>query len=423
MNSISNTRHQLLQLSYIRTITIFGQCALLLYLFFILQVDLNFWFSAFALLAMALLNLMTLYRLKSSLPLTQLEFFFQLSADIVFYGCLLYQVGGVSNPFSALLLMPLIISATALPKSFTWLTGLLVATCYTLLLRHYVPITLPDTGHQHQAQALLNLHMFGMWINFILTAALIAWFIVDIRDSLQEKEQSLNKAREGNLHNQQLLSLATMAAGTAHEMGTPLATMRVLLHEMRLDNPNDSPLQEDLITLQNQVQNCSDRLQHLAESVREEQNESHLIPADQFLNELLDRWVLLRPTAQFDDPEFNNKSYPTIFSSIPLQQAFINLLNNAADASPEPLRIWTELQEDNMLFKIHDQGPGIPLDQAEEIGKPFVTTKGKGLGIGLFLSASALNSYGGQVNLFNHPDGGTLTEISLPIDSQENHDG
>ncbi len=206
-------------------------------------------------------------------------------------------------------------------------------------------------------------------------------------------------------------------------MGTPLATMRVLLHEMRLDNPNDSQLQEDLITLQNQVQNCSDRLQHLAESVREEQNESHLIPADQFLNELLDRWVLLRPTAQFDDPEFNNKSYPTIFSSIPLQQAFINLLNNAADASPEPLRIWTELQEDNMLFKIHDQGSGIPLDQAEEIGKPFVTTKGKGLGIGLFLSASALNSYGGQVNLFNHPDGGTLTEISLPIDSKENHDG
>ncbi|WP_428033965.1 ATP-binding protein [Amphritea sp.] len=423
MNYISNTRHQLLQLSYIRTVTIFGQSGLLLYLFFGLHVSLNFWLIAFALLAMALLNLLSLLRLNSPLPLTQLEFFFQLIADIAFYVCLLYQMGGVSNPFSALLLIPLIISATSLPRHYTWLTALLVTLSYSLLMHFFIPINLPDTGHQYQAIALLDLHLAGMWINFILTAALITWFVVNIRENLQRQELKLNRARESSLRNHQLLSLATMAAGTAHEMGTPLATMRVLLHEMKLDHSDDAELLEDIEILQAQVENCSDRLKHLAESVKQEQKEARALPAEQFFHEIMDRWHLLRPTASFNPPVINLQGQPAIFSSIPLQQAFINLLNNAADASDQPLQIQLSSDEQQIVFTIHDQGPGIPLEQAESLGSPFITTKGKGLGIGLFLTASALDSYGGEVCLFNHPNGGTLTEVKLPLVKESSHYG
>ncbi|MCV6609485.1 MAG: ATP-binding protein, partial [Amphritea sp.] len=293
-------------------------------------------------------------------------------ADITFYGCLLYQVGGVGNPFSALLLIPVIISATSLPRRFTWLIGLLVTICYTLLLRFYVPVELPDTGHQHQTDLLFNLHLMGMWINFILTVSLITWFIVSIREHLQQKEQSLMQARETSLRNQQLLSLATMAAGTAHEIGTPLSTMRVLLHEMKLDHPENKTLQEDIGILQTQVEHCAERLQHLAQSVEEEQKEARLIPADSFVEELLDRWTLLRPTAIFNNPQVTDHSYPDILSSIPLQQAFINLLNNAADAADEPVDIHLDLSDNRIVFSIHDQGPGIPLEKAEDIGKPFI---------------------------------------------------
>lgn len=415
MNYSSNTRHQLLQLSYIRTITIFGQSGLLLYLFFGLHVHLNFWLVAFALLAMALLNMLSLLRLRSPLPLTQLEFFFQLIADIAFYVCLLYQIGGVGNPFSALLLIPLIISATSLPRQYTWLTALLVTLSYTLLMRFFIPITLPDTGHQHQAAALLNLHLAGMWLNFMLTAILITWFVVNIRENLYRQEHKLKQARESNLRNQQLLSLATMAAGTAHEMGTPLATMRVLLHELKLDHSDDTELLEDIDILQAQVENCSGHLKQLAESVQQEQKESHALPATQFFSEIMERWQLMRPTAKFNPPKVNLTGEPTVISSIPLQQAFINLLNNAADASTEPLQIEASSDTQQILFTILDKGPGIPLEQAESLGSPFITTKGKGLGIGLFLTANALNSYGGKVCLFNHPQGGTLTEVKLPV--------
>ncbi|BBB25059.1 ATP-binding protein [Amphritea japonica] len=423
MNYTSDTRHQLLQLSYIRTVTIFGQSGLLLYLYLGLHVSLNFWLISFALIAMALLNLLSFTRLRSPLPLTQLEFFFQLVADIAFYVCLLYQVGGVGNPFSALLLIPLIISATSLPKQFTWATGLLVTISYSVLMRYFIPINLPDTGHQHQSTALLNLHLAGMWVNFILTAALITWFVVNIRESLQRQELKLNRTRELNLRNQQLLSLATMAAGTAHEIGTPLATMRVVLHEMQLDHSDNQDLLEDIELLQSQVENCTDRLKHLAESVKQEQKDARPLPAELFFGEILDRWLLLRPTATFSPPviELNNEAY--ILSSIPLQQAFLNLLNNAADASSEPLQIKLTSDLQQILFTIRDQGPGIPLEQAEKLGSPFITTKGKGLGIGLFLTASALDSYGGEVRLFNHPEGGTLTEVTLPIIKESQTDG
>ncbi|WP_290698170.1 ATP-binding protein [Amphritea sp.] len=422
MNYTSNTRHQLLQLSYIRTVTIFGQSGLLLYLYLGLHVSLNFWLIAFALMAMALLNLLSLIRLRSPLPLTQLEFFFQLVADIAFYVCLLYQVGGAGNPFSALLLIPLIISATSLPKKFIWLTAFLVTISYSLLMRYFIPITLPDTGHQHQATALFNLHMAGMWVNFILTALLITWFVVNIRENLQRQEVKLNRTREQNLRNQQLLSLATMAAGTAHEMGTPLATMRVVLHEMQLDHSDNTELLDDIELLQSQVENCSDRLKHLAESVKQEQRDSRPLPAEQFFRELLDRWLFLRPTANFNPPEIHLNGKPTVFSSIPLQQAFINLLNNAADASDKPLQIEISSDYQQILFSIKDQGPGIPLEQVEKLGSPFITTKGKGLGIGLFLTASALDSYGGEVRLFNQPEGGTLTEVKLPIIKEHQND-
>ncbi|MBR9868906.1 MAG: HAMP domain-containing histidine kinase [Oceanospirillales bacterium] len=423
MNYTSNTRHQLLQLSYIRTVTIFGQSGLLLYLFFGLHVTLNFWLIAFALLAMALLNMLSLLRLHSPMPLTQLEFFFQLVADIAFYVCLLYQMGGVGNPFSALLLIPLIISATSLPRYYTWLTAVLVIISYSLLMHFFIPINLPDTGHRHQAAALLNLHLAGMWVNFILTAILITWFVVNIRENLQRQELKLNRARASSLRNQQLLSLATMAAGTAHEMGTPLATMRVLLHEIKLDHSDDEELLEDIGILQAQVENCSDRLKHLADSVSQEQKESRPLPARQFFDEIMDRWLLMRPTANFSPAVMNFSGEPTIYSSIPLQQAFINLLNNAADASDKPLQIEVSSDSQQILFTILDQGPGIPLEQVETLGSPFITTKGKGLGIGLFLTASALDSYGGEVRLFNHPEGGTLTEVRLPVIKEKQKNG
>ena len=99
-----------------------------------------------------------------------------------------------------------------------------------------------------------------------------------------------------------------------------------------------------------------------------------------------------------------------------MNQAIINLLNNAGDASPEHVDIELSWDEQNMLLTIRDYGAGIPLALADKMGKPFVTTKRKGLGLGLFLSHATVARFNGQVALYNHEEGGTLAELSMPLE-------
>ena len=100
-------------------------------------------------------------------------------------------------------------------------------------------------------------------------------------------------------------------------------------------------------------------------------------------------------------------------------QAIMNLLNNAGDASPERIDIELDWDEQQMRLSIHDFGGGIPAELAEKLGKPFVSTKRKGLGLGLFLSHATVLRYAGSLALYNHEGGGTLTELLLPVTQPE----
>jgi len=97
-----------------------------------------------------------------------------------------------------------------------------------------------------------------------------------------------------------------------------------------------------------------------------------------------------------------------------LTQALLNLLNNAADACPDGLQVTLDWNAEDLTISIRDHGAGVPLAIAEQIGKPFFTTKGKGFGLGLFLSKASVTRAGGSVKLYSHEEGGTLTELHQP---------
>ena len=416
---LSGFHHHLLQLTYIRTLVLFAQSGALLFAVFMLHLSLDVWLLGSTLVALALLNLMTYARLHSRWPVTELEFFSQLCADVVLYGCLLYQSGGATNPFIFMLLIPLLISAATLNLRFTLLMAAMLVVLYTSLLRHYIPVMSLDQGHQHRIFDLYDLHITGMWVNFLFTVLLISWFIVRMQHSLQKGEQRLQAEREQRIRDQQLLALATLAAGTAHELGTPLSTMQVTLREMELDHPDDPQLLEDIALLRQQVATCSERLQQMSRSVREEQQRSHRrIPVTELLDQVIEEWTLMRPEVSYRLHPLPAGPAPEVSASTTLQQALLNLFNNAADAHPEDIEITLEWDDRHIRLQLHDQGPGLPLEQADQLGKPFVTTKGRGLGIGLFLTSSTLARHQGEVRLYDHPDGGTLTEVELPITSE-----
>ncbi len=366
----------------------------------------------------------TFWRLGRSWPVTDAELFTQLLFDVLVLSLLLYFSGGATNPFVSWYLVPLAIAAVVLPRRYCVALALICLGLYSALLFLYQPLALfePAVGHVHHHHdgdaPVLNLHILGMWFNFALSAALITYVVVRMASALREQETELRRRREQALHQEQLLAVATLAAGTAHELGTPLSTMTVLLDEMHSDDPQ---LNEDIALLRQQVNSCRATLRQLVETARQHQQpQPTAMPVTDALQQVLERWRLLRPQAQFTlevkgTPQVDDVgASPPLALDTALQQAIINLLDNGMDAGG-PLLLTLDWPDDTIELRIRDRGPGLPLELAEQLGSPFVTTKGKGLGLGLYLSHATAERCGGSVHLYNHPDGGTEAVLRLPV--------
>ncbi|MNM44172.1 Sensor histidine kinase RegB [compost metagenome] len=370
------------------------------------------WLSLVVTLGLSsLLCAFTALRLRLSLPVTELEYAFQLACDLLIHSALLYYSGGSTNPFVSYYLVPLAIAAVTLPWVYSLVLSGIALAAYSLLLVQFYPLeTFPMAREKMQ--------VYGMWLSIALAAAVITFFAAKMAEELRRQEQLRAERREDGLRDQQLLAVATQAAGAAHELGTPLATMSVLIKEMRQDH-SDPLLQEDLAVLQDQVKLCKETLQNLvraAEANRRMAVEDQEVTA--WLDEALNRWHLMRPEASYRFQRLGQGSVPRLAPPPDLTQALLNLLNNAADACPDDLEVRLDWDAQDMVISIRDHGPGVPVAIAESIGKPFFTTKGKGFGLGLFLSKASVTRAGGSVKLYSHEEGGTLTELRLPRDAR-----
>jgi two-component system sensor histidine kinase RegB len=402
------------RLVLIRTLVLSGLTLALAYAAMLLDADIPYSVLLCTLVAMATVNIATYWRLRQGWPVTDQEYFGQLLVDVTGLTVLLYHSGGATNPFVSYYLVPLTISAAVLPWRYTWFIAGSTLTAYSLMLFYYLP--LPDfSPQQHQHGNPLNLHIIGMWFNFAISTTLITVFVVKMATTLRSQEQLLNTNREDVLRDEQILAVASLAAGTAHELGTPMSTMTVLLDELADEYQQQEGLSQDLTLLQQQVQNCTRILQGLVTTAQtHSQGQQQRVLVDDYIRRILDHWQLLRPQAHFHFNQTGSEPAPVLLVDITLEQAIDNLLNNAADACEQALEITLHWSRDEINLSIRDHGPGIPLDIAEQLGKPYVSTKGGGLGLGLFLSHATIARYGGTITLHNHPEGGTQAQLTLP---------
>ncbi|HSC67728.1 MAG TPA: ATP-binding protein [Cellvibrio sp.] len=378
-------------------------------------VNLPFTEILIALVTLTSINLLTFMRLRKHLAVTQMEFFIQLLIDLLCLSAVFYFSGGANNPFVSYFLVPICISAATLSGNYTLAVAGLSVLSYSLLLFFHIPLPILSP-HHHSADNSINLHVMGMWLNFFISACLITYFIVKMARDLRAQETQLNRWREDQLRDEQVMAVATLAAGTAHELGTPLSTMKLLLSELRTEYKGTLPLQKDLQLLQEQVDQCANTLRELVATA--EQSKDGHVPEEKvadYCNRLIERWKILRPDvmAQINIanlyPAVATQFHPTI------SQAIINLLNNAADASPQHIEININWNEQRMLWVINDNGIGIEDGISPHLGKSFISTKTKGLGIGLLLTQATIDRYGGSVSLHHRHPHGTMTQLELPI--------
>jgi two-component system sensor histidine kinase RegB len=295
-----------------------------------------------------------------------------------------------------------------LRPAHTWFIAFLSIAFYTLLLFYYQPLALfAMSGHGAMSSA----HFLGMWINFGFSAVLISWFVVRMAGTLKKQSRAIARNREAGLRNEQIISVASIAAGTAHEMRTPLATMAVTVDEIVFEHPELKP---EMAVLEQQIERCDAVLRELVSTTTED---SRMTVTDigALLDSLLEKWSLARPEIKLQKQIVEPVSKLTIRYDQSLQHALMSLLNNAADASPDFVAIRFEPLPGSVLITIEDHGSGIPADIAGSLGKVHISGKQGGLGLGVLLSQASIERLGGEVSLFGKQGSGTRLEIRYPL--------
>ncbi|WP_049720955.1 ATP-binding protein [Gilvimarinus polysaccharolyticus] len=374
------------------------------------------------LLLLSIINGGAFLRLGHSKSVTAGELSVQLLIDIIAVAAVAYFTGGATNPFLSYVLVPVCIGAATLPSRNAWAVSAVGIILYGLLLHWYVPLQWlapPGDAHAHHSTNGLNLHVLGMWLNFALSAVLISFFVARMAGAVRVQQNELNRRREEDLRDEQLLAVAAQAAGTAHELGTPLSTMKVLLADLRQDTQARKACGDDLDVLYRQVNHCAEILTGLrARSDLSRLHQPQPMPAQQYCTTLLEHWQLLRPEARPEICLDTNLTKRQVCFHATIEQAIINVLNNAADACPEHLTITVSSQNDSLVWQVDDRGEGLPEAARNAAGKTFFSSKPNGMGLGLFLTHASIQRFGGTVVLTSRPEGGTTTTITLPLDAQ-----
>lgn len=363
------------------------------------------------LLVLAVYNLWIYLRISRGGSFTDRGFFVQMLVDVVALSGILYYSGGASNPFVFFFLLPLTITATVLPRRYTWAMALITACCYTALL--FASARVPDFMH-HMGPAFGNLHVTGMWIGFVVIAGLIAHFVAAMAETLRERDQVLAEARERALRDERVLAMGTLAAGAAHELSTPLATMNIVTGELLAQYPaeRERGLHAQLRILQDQIARCKEALSVISASAGAARAEAGTRAAlDDYVADTVAGVERLRPGARIAVVAETSGPAPEIFVERTLTQAILNILHNAVDASPAAVTVRFGWDEAQVRILVEDRGGGI---SADALDHPGTSSKEGGLGLGLFLSRTAIAQCGGSLSLRNQR-GGAVVSVTLPL--------
>jgi two-component system sensor histidine kinase RegB len=333
--------------------------------------------------------------------------------DALCLTAILMLTGGPNNPFSLLYLVHITLSATILTRRQTWVLGALSTACFGSLFVWYRPIAALEMHHHGEG---VNLHLAGMWAGFGAASLLVAMFAGKISELLRDREESLLRMQQELARTDRLASLATLAAGAAHELNTPLGTIAIASKELEryaTETVRDNVIAEDSRLIRMEVERCRKILQRMSASGAE--------PAGESFTRVTVRSIAESAVSRFPGIRWDRAVDADTALTAPkhaVEQAIEAMLKNAIDASssPEEVRLSIVPESDSIQFVVEDRGAGMSTETLRHAGEPFFTTKdpGKGMGLGIFLVRTLAERLGGEFHLESVEGKGTRATLVLP---------
>jgi len=369
---------------------------------------------------------------KRRVELPEWLFALTMFLDMLLLTALLFYTGGAMNPFTFLYLIHIVLGAVLLQPRWAWSLTIFTVSCYGCFFlptdRLFAGTFLAAAAQIHDAHNLtschnyLDLHLQGMWVAFSVTAVFIVFCVGWIQKALRIHQQTLVSLREEKDRSEKLASLANLAAGAAHEFSTPLSTIAVASTEMlrvMRSKGGDQELIADAELIRDQIEGCKEILyqmtadagEHLGEAVEEFLMSSLILDVVSSCSELYPNEIILESKVM----DARVRMPPLM-----LRRAVRGLLKNAADASSpdSPIRLRLRKDTQYLTIEVEDTGTGMDEQTAARALDPFFTTKeqGKGLGLGLYLTRTLAEKFGGGVAIRSTPGKGTVVSLSLALE-------
>lgn len=396
----------------LRWIAVAGQLLTILAVAFGLGVTLPLAPMLAVVTALVAANLFALF-LLSRRRIAQTSIFLALLFDVSALALQLYLSGGAANPFISLFFLQLVLGAILLDFIFVGALAATAVAAYAALAAWSLPLTYPP----ELAEAAPRLEAAGAWVSFALTAALLAVFITRITRNLRSRDAYLADLRQHAVEEDGIVRMGLFASGAAHELGTPLSSLSVILNDwsrMPLFQ-KDRELSVELAEMQREVGRCKTIVSDILHSAGAPRGETiEIVAADAFLAGIAEAW---RPSHPMTPLAYEGEGLEgaVLVAEPAVRQVIASLLDNAAEASPSGVALTASRAPEGLKLSILDEGPGFTPDQLAAIGKPYQSSKGAGRGLGLFLAAALARRLGGRLSATNRPEGGANVQLVLPL--------
>lgn len=375
-----------------------------------MQLPLGLCFLAIGLAVIA--NLVSIFIFPENKRLTEGEALLTLLFDLAQLSFLLYLTGGLTNPFALLILAPVTVSASVLELRSTVMVGMMAAVFVTLIGVLNVPLHFQN-GATFQIPALFA---YGFWISLLIGIAFLGLYSRRIATEMHSMSDALLATQMALAREQKLTDLGGVIAAAAHELGTPLATIKLVSSEL-LDELSDQPdLAEDVRLIRDQTDRCRDILRSMGKAGKDDLHLRHAL-LSAVLREAAEPHLDRGKQVSFAVTAAVNYTLrePHIQRRPELIHGIRNLVQNAVDFAASKVWIEALYSADRILIRIVDDGAGYAPQVIGRIGDPFVKSRRdqpdtnrrpgyEGMGLGLFIAKTLLERTGAELSFANGSD-------------------